>query len=425
MFLNSRKLSRSSLFAALLITLTTTYLISSKTLANEQPDELAQAKELLDSWSGQTERLRDAKVLIDTALNKNSENVYALKELARYHIMDGYKYGNVFETGTFENAEKILLKTIEINPSFDGSYVLLGHVYENMNDLVRAEEALKEAETLGSNDPWLHLNWAAVLKKQGKTEEMTFRYKMVIDSGTDNLKALSNAYSYLRKDSENSGDFASVEEYYQKLFELRPDDAWSRGNYADFLRNKVGDFDKSIEYARKALEMMNFGVGRRILGLSLYAKWGDLLANGSSAEEANVFFQEGLEYYSNLEGSFARLGEYDITFPTAKYLVGMGVSVNGTTNKGYTALSAAAYDGKTSLSLKLLKLGVDPNITTNNRYTALSLAIYYGHTETALALLEHRNTNSKTSLSTIRNALSVAKRKKNTRMIEEINKILQ
>ncbi len=422
MFLHFIRLSRTNLFSALLVA----FLISltSSGLANEQTGGLEQAKNILDSWSGQTERLIEAKNLIDVELNENPDDVHALKELARYHIMRGYKYGNVFRAGALENAEKILLKAIDNKPNFEGSYVLLGHVYENMNKLAKAEEVLNKAEALGSDDPWLHLNLAAVFERQKRTDEMAFRYHKVIDSGTDNIKALLTAYGYLIDESKDLKDFQNVEKYYHKLFELRPDNAWSIGNYADFLRNEMGDFDQSIEYARKALEVMNYGVGRRILGLSLYAKWDDSISKGMSAEEADVFFEEGLLHYSNLERAFAMLGETEITFPTAVRLAEMGVPVNGTTSLGYTALAGAAFDGKTDLCLKLLNLGVDPNVLTKKNHTALSVAISNGHIDTALMLLEHRDEAPKTNMKTLKHALFWAKYRNNTRMIDEITKAL-
>jgi len=424
MFLNFIRLSRTNLLSALSVAFFISLTSSGSVLANEQTDGLEQAKKILDSWSGQTERLIEAKNLIDVELNENPDDVHALKELARYHIMRGYKYGNVFKPGALENAEKILLKAIDKKPNFDGSYVLLGHVYEKMNKLAKAEEVLNKAEALGSDDPWLHLNLAAVLKRQKRTDEMAFRYHKVIDSGTNNIKALSTAYGYLLNESKALKDFQSVEKYYHKLFELRPDNAWSIGNYADFLRNEVGDFDKSIEYARKALEVMNYGVGHRILGLSLYAKWDDSLSKGMSAEEADVFFEEGLLHYSNLERAFAKLGETEITFPAAVRMAEMGVLVNGTTSVGYTALAGAAFDGKTDLCLKLLNLGVDPNVLTKKKHTALSVAISNGHIDTALMLLEHRDEVPKTTTTTLKHALFWAKRKNNTRMIDELSKAL-
>ena len=395
---------------------------SGPSLEDSKTSKVSEARELLDSWSGQSEKLARAKELLDQTLIDEPNNVYALKELGRYIVMDGYISGSVFKPEALKNAENTLLKAVEINPDFDGSYVMLGYVYELMNDIGKAIKMLDKADALNSSDPWLHLNYASIWNKLGMAEKAKSRYQKVVESKTDNTKALSTAYTFLIKEGQKSGDYESVKKYYEKVFEIRPDSAWERGNYANLLLKDLGDYDGAIKYAREALDIRSYGVGRRVLGLSLYGKWDDLLTKGASKEEADAYFAEAFQYYPNLNGAFTSLAARPTTFNAAKRLVEVGASIDGVSRNGWTALARAASDGETELSLKLLKMGANPDIPTKERYTALSLAISYRHTETALALMEN-GVSPKPSEAFV-DPLSIAKLQNDTQVIQEIQRRL-
>ncbi|NIQ14386.1 MAG: hypothetical protein GTO02_08280, partial [Candidatus Dadabacteria bacterium] len=99
--------------------------------------------------------------------------------------------------------------------------------------------------------------------------------------------------------------------------------------------------DEAVEQARKALEIMNYGIGQKILANALYAKWADMVleGNGNSAEQ---YFQEALQYYPYLDLVMAYSGSMPAGKNLAKALSTVkGVSINAKAEDGSTALLIA------------------------------------------------------------------------------------
>jgi tetratricopeptide (TPR) repeat protein len=360
-----------------------------------------QAKDLLDSWHGEHELLDKAKEILVQILAKDPQNYRALKEMARYCIMDGYLHsknvangGNIytigqFAPGTLQRAEAILKKALAINPSYAEGYVLLGHIYSQQSRFNQAREALVKAETLGTNDPWLHLNWAYVLNATGDTQGAADRYTRVLKSGTDNKKALSSAYGFLLEFHKKRREHDKVIELYQVLFKLDPTNAWSRGNYANYLRTELGRFDEAIAYAREALSIMNYGAGRHILALCLYGKWADVIINQKRPEsEAQKYYDEAFRLDPELDLVMAYEGSYAKGKALVQLLKSKGVSVDAKAEDGSTALMIASNTGRIDAVRLLLSLGANPNVKSVNGWTALLGAADEGYEEVVKVLLE-------------------------------------
>jgi len=58
-----------------------------------------------------------------------------------------------------------------------------------------AQNALAKAEKIGTNSPWLQVNWGALLIEQEQYEEALKRYRHIVETGTTNKKAYSSALS--------------------------------------------------------------------------------------------------------------------------------------------------------------------------------------------------------------------------------------
>jgi Tfp pilus assembly protein PilF len=361
-----------------------------------------QAKDLLDSWHGEHESLAKAKDILDLVLQKDPQNYRALKQLARYYIMDGYLYttrtsngknfyrtGN-FKPGTLQRAEETLKRALEINPSYAEGYVLLGHVYAEQRRLKNAREVLIKAETLGTNDPWLHLNLAHVLTASGETEAAADRYTRVLKSGTDDKKALSAAYEFAIEYHQNRQEYNKVDELYKELLKVDRTNAWSRGNYADFLRRDLRKFDEAIVYAREALRIMDYGLARRILAESLYEKWADMVVNEKRPEnEAQKYFDEAFRLYPQLDLLMAYEGCYANRKALVQSLKSKGVPVDAKAEDGSTALIIASNTGRVDAVRVLLSLGANPNAKSFTGWTPLIGAARYGHEEVVKVLLEN------------------------------------
>jgi tetratricopeptide (TPR) repeat protein len=362
---------------------------------------IRQAKDLLDSWSGQRDILDQAKEILDRVLIREPENYHAIKELARYHIMNGYLHSkpktngrNVytvgqFRPGTLEQAEVTLRNALRINPNFAEAYILLGHVYTQKERLKEAREALAKAEAIGTDDPWLHLNWAAVHTAAGELEAASNRYQVVLKSGTKNQKALVTAYSFQIEHHKRLGEFEKANDLYKTLCEMEPTNAWIRGNHADLLRRELGRYDEALARAREALRIMNYGVGRGILAMCLYAKWADLVINqNKSASEAQKYFDEAFRISPDLDDVMVYEGSYAKGKPLVQLLKSKGVSIDARAEDGSTALIVASNTGRADAVKVLLSLGANPNARANNGWTPLLGAADEGYQEVVKLLLE-------------------------------------
>jgi len=257
-------------------------------------------KRLLDSYRGDGSILINAKINIDEIIKINPNCAPAYKELARYHIMSGHINSMKFNQKSLESAEKALLMALKVDPNYADAYVLFGHLYKIMNKHDQAVVSLEKAKIIGTENPWLHLNWADLLLDENRVDEAARHYLIVIESNTSNRKAMGAAFEGLIRYYLNIGALENIDITYQKQIQYEPESAWTYGNYANFLLYYMGDHEKAIKYSRMALERMNYGVGRQILAASLYQKWAYYLVNDNDPQFAQQFFDEAYSIYPDI-----------------------------------------------------------------------------------------------------------------------------
>ena len=252
-------------------------------------DHLARAIDLLDTYRGDSTKLETAKTLLEEIVQKDPDNAAAFRELARYYIMRGHISYQDFRPGSLDAAEASVKKALEINPDYAEAYVLAGHLYRLMKRPVDARNALSRADALGTEDPWLQNNWADVLLDDGKYEEAAQRYQKVIDSETNNQKAMVVAFEGLGAYYKSIGRLDEADAIYRKTIAYEPESAWNHGNYAQFLLCMRDDYETAMEQAARALQIMNYGVGRNILASALYRKWADQIMKGETVAANESF----------------------------------------------------------------------------------------------------------------------------------------
>lgn len=275
---------------------------------------LAEAISLLDGYRGNGAELIGAKQRLDAILRKDAKSASAYRELARYYIMGGHISREDFQGGSLEAADAVLKKAITINPKYAEAYVLQGHLYRLMERPVDAKAALTKAGMLGTDDPWLQNNWADLLIDEGNLTSAMERYTKVVDSKTENKKAMGAALAGLSEYYRKSGDLAKAGEMYRKMIDYEPGNAWNYGNYAWLLLCKQNDYEAAIIQARLALTHMNYGAGRQTLAAALFRKWAAPLKKGEKSEAAAAR-KEAESYSSMLPGQVLRnlCGESEAT----------------------------------------------------------------------------------------------------------------
>ena len=372
--------------------------------ANAQPPgtkdaaAVSEAREILDAYSGDSAKLLRAKALIDRVLAENPSNVEAMKQSARLTQMAGsigdrtaqvrgrpVKVGS-YQPGTLERAEAILRDALKVDPGFAGGYVLLGHVLTEQLRIDDAAAALRKAEELGSDDPWLQLNWAVLHDLLGEHDSAMKRLKAVLDKGTDNKKALAAAYDLQIEHYRRQGMHELAIAAYREQAKRAPDNAWVRGNLASYFCT-LHRYEEAIAEARVALRMMNYGAARRVLATCLYGRYGQLMEAGK-AEEARPYFEEARGLEPDLQDVMFRLG------PDARrrglvraLLAEKRVPVNARHGDGSTMLLIFVNKNDPGGVSLMLSQGADPNIGDYRGWTPLISAADEGNEANVRMLL--------------------------------------
>jgi tetratricopeptide (TPR) repeat protein len=243
-----------------------------------------EAASLLDRWQGDPSFLVAAKSKLDAVLRANPGIAAAHREYARLHIMNGYGGSNGLDPASAGAATRSLNEALRLNPRFAEAYVLAGHLFYMQKLYPQALDALAKAREMGTSDPWLPINTASVLMAQGKLHEAAANYQSVIESKTENRKAMRASYEGLVEYYIAVKQYEKVENTYKALLAYEPESAWAHGNYAGFLLCQKDDAEKAIVKFVDALNRMNYGKARSGLAAALYRKLADDAAVRTKAE---------------------------------------------------------------------------------------------------------------------------------------------
>lgn len=280
----------------------------------------SRARDILDSWRGQGEKLSEADALLKNIIQKDSDFAPAYREFGRLYIMAGYINYDNFVKGSLNSAEAAILKSIAIEPNYADSYVLLGQLYTNMKRYNDAQDALLKAEKIGTSTPWLHLNWAALQIKQKKYDDALKRYQHVIETGTTNKKAYGSALKGVTTVYRHMKQYSKANDGYKKQIAYEPENAWNWGNYSNFLLFTYNDVDGAIENGKKAIHIMDYEMGRFTLACALYTKWAQLLQDANKIKDANQYFSEAWSLYPYPEKVIEETSKEQYTTVTAREL---------------------------------------------------------------------------------------------------------
>ena len=226
--------------------------------------------------------------------------------------------------------EKYLLLALEINPDYGYAYAMMGFTKMKSGQLDEANKYFIKAEKTGTTYPYLKSQRAELLLKMKKPEE-------AIKMGTEgfyeylNQPKIAVGYTtiiiYATQKIRNGAD---QQEFWQKKrLEIDPS-AWSLGDYSRFLLYVKQDYDKSIEYAEKALKKMNYGMGRLYLAAAHYGKWEQLDKVPGQKKQAHSHFMKAQDifpdtdlllkkiYTSKLINVYIKILNYNIKLKNAK-----------------------------------------------------------------------------------------------------------
>lgn len=282
--------------------------------------QFVEARSLANSWRGRREPLDEATIILNNILEKDAAFAPAYREFGRVYIMEGYINDTRQSHGSVNIAEAAILRSIDIEPEYADSYMLLGHLYTNMKRLEDAQRALEKSESIGTDSPWVDLNWAELLWKNRRYGEALVRFQHVVDTGTSNKKAFVAALQGVASMHQRLDETIKANDAYKALIEYEPDNAWNWGNYADFLLYRYDDVDGAIYNCEKALGIMNYGAARFTLAAAYYTKWANSLYESNEVNISHQYFDKAWSLYPYPENIIEKAQKYRYTQHTAREL---------------------------------------------------------------------------------------------------------
>lgn len=158
-----------------------------------------------------------------------------------------------YRIGTAEMLEEVLNKAIELEPSDVRPHIVLGELFQAVNDFDRANDAYEKALTLDPNEPALYTRLGIVQMQRGMpaNAEQSFRKAMEME-GEDKPST-----GFLANVLQQSGRAHEVPELWKAILDANPKNshAWANyggslmaaGNSAEALRA----FDEGLEKAEE------------------------------------------------------------------------------------------------------------------------------------------------------------------------------
>ena len=354
---------------------------------------VARAKGNLDAWSGQGELLGRAKADLERVLHSNLRNASAHIEMARYYMMSGYINFRNFQPGALDKAAWELQYALSADPRSADAYVLLGHLFYMNGVPKQAIKDLEKAEAIGTDNPWLYLNWADALmdvndyaSAEAKLRKAEARIDaMAVAPPRKVLAALHEKKAYVLE-HEGKLDLASRE--YVAMITLEPGSAWNHGNYAYFLLFRKASPDAAIDEANEALRIMDYGAARVTLAAAWYAKWAELRKRDPKQAAKCLASAKVLsaDYSVIMPQAAMSVAAGPVIQDMVKGLVSLGVSINTRDEHGDTGLTLAAYSGDLKAVEFLAKYGASLEAADNYGATALQTAADRGHADVVRAL---------------------------------------
>ena len=245
---------------------------------------LAQAKALVDNNYGNRGELEQAAILISNVLSAAKPPSDAFVQAARITIKGGYIVADQFETGTPHMAEYFIDRALAADPDNVRAMSLKAQVLMmNRRDLPGAYATLQVGLSKQASYPWLHMGLGRYYEEVHDYRAAVSEYAIVVKGGCSNTdqdqrraftSALASQAFLLNKQEMLARQYAEAADQCR-----HPNDAWTLGNFAQ-LFNQMALFDDALLYARKALIVMNYGVGRKELAMALYGRAAQLSIAG-------------------------------------------------------------------------------------------------------------------------------------------------
>ena len=250
---------------------------------------LQQSAEIIGHYFGDQRVLVDAAKLVAAELHDAPNSAPAWTQAAQIIIKGGHLAGPHFAPGTKQQYRALVDHALEIDPRYVPALSLKADIQFLTHDAKGGCESARKGMAIDPKFPWLHLAMAHCLDSEDRISDAIKEIDIVVKAGPGTTLYQRLAYPHAMV--ALAGHFAMPEnaDYLRELAArtvpiLDPQDAWTLGEFANVF-NHMEDYDDGIVYARKALAVMDYGVGRSFLIEALAGKVAHLKAAGLDDRE--------------------------------------------------------------------------------------------------------------------------------------------
>jgi predicted Zn-dependent protease len=242
--------------------------------ANTDPSVVAdcdRAQKLLNNFAGKRAQLEEARNLIMSVLARDRDYAPAYVALSRLERKAAYQGYDNYSAEGLRRSEKFAAHALKLDPRSSAAYFALASAEMAERDFDRARASIDSAEQLGARPAAVRGARAEIALDESDPKTALRLMKDTLSSKDATADDRAGAYSIMVQIYQAAGAVDDADRAYQELLKLRPDDAWTHGNYADFLlqHDRVDD---AIRQAERAVQLMRYPAGLMTLSRAYLAK---------------------------------------------------------------------------------------------------------------------------------------------------------
>lgn len=216
-------------------------------------------------------------------------------------------YSRLYAEDTVNTAETAVLQALKLEPGYADAYVLLGYIYQYRHLFIDARMALRNADRLGSNSPWLYLYYATLMEREKKWPAARLLFEVVLDTEITDKSAYHFALFGYASTYKFTGDYERADILYQQVIEYEPTAA-HLNSYCSFLVFQMADFKRAIEVGERSLALSSENYTKEILGMALYARWAEV-SRSLDDGEAPALFERASKVFPEILTAMDQLGK--------------------------------------------------------------------------------------------------------------------
>jgi len=254
--------------------------------------EYVRARDLLDTWDGDTGKVDQAHDIAMKMLATNVASAPGYVILARCELDNAYRSGSDWDLTGTTRARKLADHALKLDPANIDGMVISAKVWMALHDYDAAAHLLDDVDAARPGGPEAKEIRANIYLHTGRYKEAVGLAKEVVASpdarvGTKwsanyDIALIDDALGY--KDAADAANRAAIA--------LNPNSAWGHGNYAHFLLHR-GDIDGGIAEAERAVKLQPYPLGVETLARGYIAKASSLF-EARQYREAGSYVEKAL-----------------------------------------------------------------------------------------------------------------------------------